>query len=96
MEGILKIAWRVSLALVLGLGLVLMTPPPTGAANGLPWMRDSAGQYEFRVPLDVYSITVEAWGAGGAGGGSTNAGPFSARGGGGGGGGAYASSTLAP
>ncbi|MBE0430772.1 MAG: hypothetical protein IBX67_02980 [Dehalococcoidia bacterium] len=40
------------------------------------------------------TIIVEVWGAGGAGGGSTNAGPFSARGGGGGGGGAYVRSEL--
>ncbi len=46
------------------------------------------------IPAGVTSITVEAWGAGGAGGGSTNAGSLTARGGAGGGGGAYAKTTL--
>ncbi|WP_376785821.1 glycine-rich domain-containing protein, partial [Kaistella carnis] len=41
------------------------------------------------------SITVQSWGAGGAGGGSTDAGFLSARGGAGGGGGAYATATIA-
>ena len=49
------------------------------------------GNYTFFVPCDVTSITIEAWGAGGAGGGST----VNNDGGQGGGSGAYVSSTIA-
>lgn len=49
----------------------------------------------FTVPAGVTSITVQLWGAGGAGGGSTDAGNgINARGGAGGGGGAYVTGTI--
>ncbi|MBL7937818.1 MAG: T9SS type A sorting domain-containing protein [Flavobacteriales bacterium] len=48
----------------------------------------------FVVPAGVTQITVQAWGGGAAGGGSTNAPVFQAYGGAGGGGGAYVSKTL--
>ena len=91
MEGKLKAILRVSLALTMTLSLGLLVAFPVGADNG-PWIFESSGP--FQVPAGVTSITVEAWGAGGAGGGSTNAGFLSGRCGGGGGGGAYARSTL--
>ena len=49
------------------------------------------GNYTFFVPCDVTSITIEAWGGAGAGGGST----VNNAGGQGGGSGAYVSSTIA-
>lgn len=94
MEGKLRALLRGSLALALVLSMIVLTAPSAGAANGILATYDTPGQFQFAVPAGVTSITVQTWGAGGAGGGSTNAGPFSARGGGGGGGGAYASSTL--
>jgi hypothetical protein len=50
----------------------------------------TASTYTFTVPEGVISITVECWGAGGAGGGST----INDKGGSGGGGGAYVSAKL--
>jgi len=92
MEGKLKAILRVSLALTMALSLGLLVAFPVGAANGILATFEESG--EFLVPDGVTSITIEAWGAGGAGGGSTNAGFLSGRCGAGGGGGAYASVTL--
>lgn len=54
----------------------------------------TAGTQNFVVPAGVTTITVEAWGAGGAGGGSTYPTNSAVRAGSGGGGGAFASATL--
>ena len=53
-----------------------------------------AGNQTFVAPAGVTSITVQAWGAGGAGGGTTDPGFNATRGGAGGGGGAFASATF--
>lgn len=65
-----------------------------GYSQGTQTFNYTGSSQTFTVPAGVTSITVSAWGGGGAGGGSTNAGTLTGRGGAGGGGGAYASSTL--
>ena len=61
-------------------------------ANFEPLSYNESGTYT--VLPGVEKVVIETWGAGGAGGGSTNAGPFASRGGAGGGGGAYARLAL--
>lgn len=54
----------------------------------------TGGTQNFVVPAGITTVSVDAWGAGGAGGSSTNPGFNGARAGSGGGGGAFASATL--
>jgi len=82
-----------TLVLVVSLVLIIIPQAEVDAATQNEEFSES-GTFNFTVPATVTKITVDAWGSGGAGGGSTNAGTWSARGGAGGGGGAYASSML--
>jgi hypothetical protein len=93
MSGKFRAIWRVSFALVVALsvGLVMTPGGDVGAAT-----QDftTPGTFNWTVPAGVTQITVEAWGAGGAGGGSDDYISCQGAGGAGGGGGAYAASST--
>ena len=93
MRGKSKAIWRVSFALVVALSLgLVMTPGGQVGAATLDFT--TPGTFNWTVPAGVTQITVEAWGAGGAGGGSDDYISCQGAGGAGGGGGAYAASST--
>ena len=93
MRGKFRVIWRVSFALVLVLSVGLVMAP-LGEVGADYQEFTTSGTFNFTVPAGVSQITVEAWGSGGAGGGSNNYTDCEGVGGAGGGGGAYANSTL--
>jgi hypothetical protein len=91
MKGKFRAIWRVSFALVLALSVGLVMAP-LGEVGAATQEFTICGTFNFTVPAGVSQITVQAWGSGGAGGGSNPLVDCAGTGGGGGGGGAYASS----